>query len=113
MNYDLGNMIIKFNDYETSELITDINNNGEYNEGDDTQITYTVPGYEIVDINFTDNSCYNIPLDAIYTGKMMMGILDLVAKDYFPKESGILAIHTGGLQGNKGMSERLGTKLPS
>jgi 1-aminocyclopropane-1-carboxylate deaminase len=58
------------------------------------------------------NARHNIPLDAIYTGKMMMGILDLVAKDYFPKGSSILAIHTGGLQGNKGMSERLGVKLP-
>lgn len=55
----------------------------------------------------------NIPLDAVYTGKMMQGILDLVAKDYFPKGSTILAIHTGGLQGNKGMSERLMIKLPS
>jgi len=55
----------------------------------------------------------DIALDAVYTGKMMMGVLDLVAKDYFPRESTILAIHTGGLQGNKGMSERLGIKLPS
>jgi len=58
-------------------------------------------------------STQNIPLDAVYTGKMMLGILDLVAKDYFPKGSTILAIHTGGLQGNKGMSERLMIKLPS
>jgi len=58
------------------------------------------------------NATHNIPLDAIYTGKMMMGILDLVAKDFFPKGSSILAIHTGGLQGNKGMSERLEIKLP-
>ncbi len=55
----------------------------------------------------------DIALDIVYTGKMMMGILDLLAKDYFPKGSSILAIHTGGLQGNKGMSERLGIKLPS
>ena len=55
----------------------------------------------------------NIPLDAIYTGKMMLGIIDLVAKDCFPKGSSVLAIHTGGLQGNKGISERLGVKLPS
>jgi 1-aminocyclopropane-1-carboxylate deaminase len=55
----------------------------------------------------------NIHLDAIYTGKMMLGILDLIAKDYFLKGSSILAIHTGGLQGNKGMSERLGITLPS
>jgi 1-aminocyclopropane-1-carboxylate deaminase len=58
------------------------------------------------------NARHNIPLDAIYTGKMMMGILDLVTKDYFPKGSSILGIHTGGLQGNKGMSERLGISLP-
>jgi len=56
---------------------------------------------------------HNISLDAIYTSKMMMGVLDLVTKDYFPKGSSILAIHTGGLQGNRGMSERLGIKLPS
>ena len=42
----------------------------------------------------------------------MMGILDLVAKDYFPKGSSILSMHTGGLQGNRGMSERLGISLP-
>ena len=58
------------------------------------------------------NIIHDIPLDAIYTGKMMMGILDLVAKDYFPRGSSILAIHTGGLQGNKGMNERLGISLP-
>ena len=54
---------------------------------------------------------HNIPLDVIYTSKMMIGILDLVTKDYFPKGSSILAIHTGGLQGNRGMSERIGIKL--
>ena len=54
----------------------------------------------------------NIPLDAVYTGKMMMGILDLVAKDYFAKGSEILAIHTGGLQGNIGFNKRFGLNLP-
>ena len=65
-------------------------------------------------VNFINefNTSHNIPLDAIYTGKMMLGILDLVDKDYFPKGSSILCIHTGGLQGNKGLSERLGIKLP-
>ena len=59
------------------------------------------------------NTAYDIPLDAIYTGKMMMGVLDLISKNFFPKGSSILTIHTGGLQGNKGMAERLGIKLPS
>ncbi len=45
-----------------------------------------------------------IPLDPVYTGKMMFGIFDLISKDYFKKGSKILAIHTGGLQGIKGMN---------
>lgn len=58
------------------------------------------------------NVLHKIPFDAIYTGKMMLGIIDLVEKDYFPKGSSILAIHTGGLQGNRGINERLGISLP-
>ena len=53
------------------------------------------------------NAKNNIPLDPIYTGKMMFGIDDLLKKDYFPKGSKILAIHTGGIQGIKGMNELL------
>lgn len=45
-----------------------------------------------------------IPLDPVYTGKMMFGIYDLIEKGYFPDGSKILAIHTGGLQGIKGMN---------
>lgn len=45
-----------------------------------------------------------IPLDPVYTGKMMFGIYDLIEKGYFPEGSRILAIHTGGLQGIKGMN---------
>ena len=54
----------------------------------------------------------NIPLDVIYTGKMMFGIIDLINKDYFPRGSNILTIHTGGLQANKGVNERFGLNLP-
>lgn len=51
-----------------------------------------------------------IPLDPIYTGKMVFGINDLVAKNYFPENSKILVIHTGGLQGVKGMNNYLKNK---
>lgn len=40
----------------------------------------------------------NILLDPIYTSKMLYGILDMVAKNAFPRGTKILAIHTGGLQ---------------
>ena len=55
-----------------------------------------------------------IPLDPIYTGKMLFGIVDLIGKGYFKKESKILAIHTGGLQGIQGMNLKLQQKgLPT
>lgn len=43
---------------------------------------------------------FSIPTDFVYTGKMMFGIIDLINKNYFPAESNVLCIHTGGLQGN-------------
>lgn len=41
-----------------------------------------------------------IKLDIIYTGKMISGIFDMIKKGFFSDGSNILAIHTGGLQGN-------------
>jgi 1-aminocyclopropane-1-carboxylate deaminase/D-cysteine desulfhydrase-like pyridoxal-dependent ACC family enzyme len=45
----------------------------------------------------------NIPLDFVYTAKMMFGINDLAKKNYFLPGSNILCIHTGGLQGNQSL----------
>lgn len=56
------------------------------------------------------NQQTTIPLDPIYTGKMMFGIMDLVKNNFFKRNSSILAIHTGGLQGIEGMNRRLSTK---
>ena len=43
---------------------------------------------------------FAIPTDFIYTGKMMLGVFDVITKNYFAAGSNILCIHTGGLQGN-------------
>ena len=51
-----------------------------------------------------------IPLDPVYTGKMMYGIMDMIRLNKFPKGSRILAIHTGGLQGIAGMNAKLKLK---
>ncbi|MBF7092535.1 1-aminocyclopropane-1-carboxylate deaminase/D-cysteine desulfhydrase [Flavobacterium sp. ALJ2] len=51
-----------------------------------------------------------IPLDPIYTGKMVFGVIDLIKKNHFPENSNILLIHTGGLQGIKGMNMKLMNK---
>jgi 1-aminocyclopropane-1-carboxylate deaminase len=42
---------------------------------------------------------HHIPLEQVYTGKAMWGVLDLIEKNYFKPYSTILFLHTGGLQG--------------
>lgn len=49
----------------------------------------------------------SIVLEPLYTGKMMYGINDLISKGYFPNNSKIVAIHTGGLQGLEGMKPKI------
>ena len=77
---------------------------------------YKIGGYAKFDkllVNFVNEfyKKHKVPLDIIYTGKMIYGIIDLVSKDFFSKGSSILAIHTGGLQGNRGMEDRFGIKI--
>jgi len=52
-------------------------------------------------VNFIKDfeNTYGIPLDQVYTGKMIWGIFDLIQQGYFKKGTTLLAIHTGGLQG--------------
>lgn len=45
---------------------------------------------------------YDIPLEPIYTGKMMQKVLELIEEGFFPEHSRILCFHTGGLQGVEG-----------
>ena len=53
---------------------------------------------------------YKIPLDPIYTSKMVFGVTDLINKNYFPQNSKILMVHTGGLQAIAGMNLKLKNK---
>lgn len=43
-----------------------------------------------------------IPLEPVYTGKMMYAVYDLIKKHYFKPGQRIVAVHTGGLQGKRG-----------
>ena len=47
-------------------------------------------------------SQYGIMLDAVYTGKMFYGLFQLIAAGQFKAGTTIVAVHSGGLQGNKG-----------
>ena len=59
------------------------------------------------------NSFYeqqSVLLDPLYTAKMIFGIFDRVQKGVFKKNTRILAVHTGGLQGIAGMNQKLRKK---
>ena len=55
-------------------------------------------------------SKHKIPLDPIYTGKMLFGIFDMIKKGIIKKDKKLLAVHTGGLQGIAGMNQVLTKK---
>jgi len=65
---------------------------------------------ELVGFMNTFKETTGIPLDPIYTGKMLYGLLDMIRNDNFAKGTKILAIHTGGLQGITGMNIKLKKK---
>jgi len=88
-----------------SEVIRNFVSKTNWNVSDE----YHFGGYGKVtdELIFFLNSFYNqtnIQLDPVYTGKMVFGVLDMIKKDYFQPNSKILMIHTGGLQGIKGMN---------
>ena len=75
-------------------------------------LDYHFDGYAKINrelIEFTKNfeKVNNIPLDPVYTGKMMFGVYDLIKKNYYKEGTKIVAVHTGGLQGVEGMKERI------
>jgi len=76
---------------------------------------YHFGGYAKVDsklITFMNHfkTTYKIPLDPVYTAKMMYGIFDAIQTGKISKDAKVLAIHTGGLQGIEGMNLRLKQK---
>jgi 1-aminocyclopropane-1-carboxylate deaminase len=76
---------------------------------------YHFGGYAKVNGDLIDfvNEFYlktQIPLDLIYTGKMMFGLFEMINEGFFLSNAKILFIHSGGVQGNEGFKSR-GIKL--
>jgi 1-aminocyclopropane-1-carboxylate deaminase len=44
-----------------------------------------------------------IPTDIVYTSKLLFGVEQLIQENYFEKDTSILVIHSGGLQGNRSL----------
>lgn len=87
-----------------------------YTDKDNLHLVSTAPkGYGKFDektISFINHfyQKYQIPLDPVYTGKMMMKLLELIEEGFFPAKSKILVFHTGGVQGVLGANALLNKK---
>lgn len=91
-----------FNEEDTNEVLTQLDLQTDYHFGGFAKISK-----EQVEFSNWFYDTFNIKLDLIYTSKMVSGLFDLIKKNYFSKGSKIIALHTGGLQGNQGFQEQL------
>lgn len=55
---------------------------------------------------------FQIPLDPVYTGKMVFGVLNQIKNRSIPAGAKVLLLHTGGIQGLAGFNQRFGLSLP-
>ncbi len=62
---------------------------------------------ELVEFSKEFEKLNSFELDYIYTNKMMFGIAELIKSGYFKSGETIVAIHSGGLQGNLGMKRQI------
>jgi 1-aminocyclopropane-1-carboxylate deaminase len=99
---EIEQLIVAYNGrhYQNWQLITDYHFGG-----------YAKVRPELLEFMQDFQKEHHLPLEPVYTGKMFYGLLDLIRQGYFPQGSRIVAIHTGGLQGNAGFRERLGVNI--
>ena len=95
---DISNLVFDYtkSNYDNWEI------NSDYHFGGFAKLSLEL-------INFMEKfkKLNGIELDYIYTGKLMYGIADLINKEYFKEGETIIALHSGGLQGNEGMKQKV------
>ena len=92
----LDKEIAQWTEKNNLELITDYHFGG-----------YAKINSELISFINRFKTDYGIPLDPVYTGKMMYGLVDMINSGKIDRSTKVLAIHTGGLQGIDGMNLRL------
>jgi 1-aminocyclopropane-1-carboxylate deaminase len=110
--FALGFAVLKgasFLKKNVGSLLKSINIDNQVNW--DINLDYHFGGYARISkqlLDFTEkfSAKTKIPLEPIYTGKMLFGIYDLIGKGFFKEGTKIVALHTGGLQGLNGLKMR-------
>ena len=104
----LGLAVLKGADYLGDE-VRSLLSAGGYQQYQNWQINldYHFGGYakikpELLEFMYRFEAQHGIPLEPIYTGKLMFGLYELISGGYFLRGQTVLALHSGGLQGHVG-----------
>ena len=109
--FALGFAVLKganFLDYDVRQMLVENGNPSTYNwriEHDYHFGGYAKTTTELFAFIKWFKSAFGIEIDAVYTGKMLCGLFDLIRKGRFDKGTRIIAVHTGGVQGNAGFPQ--------
>ena len=104
----IGFSVLKGADYlsnEVSKLINDVKKSNFKIESKYHFGGYAKTTADLLDFKSGFEKQFSIPLDYVYTLKMMYGIFDMIRNLKFKEGSTIVAVHTGGLQGNAGFEK--------
>jgi 1-aminocyclopropane-1-carboxylate deaminase len=102
----LGVSVLKNGGFLTGEIETLIQDYSGKRYGNWSVLTsYDHGGYakitkELLDLVSAMKTKHSLPLDTVYTGKLMWAALKEAERGRFSRGSTVLALHTGGLQGN-------------
>ena len=104
----IGFSALKGSDFLTTEVKTFLGNKKTSSkwhiENDFHFGGYAKINDELILFMKTFHAQYGIMLDAVYTGKMLYGLFKLIQSGTFNRGTTIIAVHSGGLQGNKGFN---------
>lgn len=89
--------------YLTNRILWDFNSHGG---------GYGKVKPELVDFVKSFHDLNGVALDGIYTGKLLMAVRQGFLSGTIGKSETIVAIHSGGVQGNLGLNQRLSLDLP-
>jgi 1-aminocyclopropane-1-carboxylate deaminase len=100
---DVKHILMTASPLKDWQSCADINNNWQIN------LDYHFGGFakampELLNFIADFEKRHLVSLEPIYTGKMLFGLYDLIQKNYFKPGQTIIAVHTGGLQGNRGFT---------
>jgi 1-aminocyclopropane-1-carboxylate deaminase len=89
--------------YEATCDLLNVSINNDYHFGG-----YAKHKKELLEFKSWFETTYHIPLDYVYTAKLMYAVFDLMKQHKLSTDKKILIVHSGGLQGNIGYEERYG-----